>query len=217
MAGDAAHQTPPFFGQGLCHGLRDAVNLAWKLDLVMRGLAADTLLDSYQTERDAQVRHVIGRAIEVGRTICELDPDAAAARDKRIRAEKGMRTAAELIAPIASNIVANGAGERFINPSMGEERFLDDLAGHAWRLFCAVGAKAPKLQVLSALNVTTIDTAVLPDPEGHMARWFLERDVAYALVRPDHYLAATSTTQTGLRDAINATALPEFLNQPENV
>ena len=51
LAGDAAHQTPPFAGQGLCSGLRGAANLAWKLDLVLRDLAPDALLDAYGLER----------------------------------------------------------------------------------------------------------------------------------------------------------------------
>jgi len=82
VAGDAAHQMPPFAGQGLCSGLRDAANLAWKLDLVLAGRAPDTLLDSYGTERWDQVRAAIDFSVELGKIICVLDPAAAAARDR---------------------------------------------------------------------------------------------------------------------------------------
>src|SRR5581483_12523500 len=87
LAGDAAHQTPPFFGQGMCHGLRDIANLAWKLALVLRGAAGAALLETYQCERDPHVRAVIGAAVEAGRYICELDPARAAARDERLRSQ----------------------------------------------------------------------------------------------------------------------------------
>lgn len=214
LAGDAAHQTPPFFGQGLCHGLRDGANLAWKLDLVLRGAADQDLLDTYQPERDAQVRHVIGRAIEAGRYICELDPEKAAERDSRIRAEKSIRTASELIAPIESTIIAGAVGERFINPPMGDGRLLDDLAGGGWRLFKAAGTPPPRLDVLEGLDVKAIRIADLPDPEGHLARWFAEREVSFALVRPDHYVAARAATADALDAAIGATALPGLLTQP---
>ncbi|GFH39486.1 bifunctional 3-(3-hydroxy-phenyl)propionate/3-hydroxycinnamic acid hydroxylase MhpA [Streptomyces pacificus] len=81
LAGDAAHLMPPFAGQGMCSGVRDAANLAWKLDLVLRGTARETLLDLYQTERSRQVRHTIDMSVEVGRLVSELDHAAAARRD----------------------------------------------------------------------------------------------------------------------------------------
>ena len=87
LMGDAVHQTPPFLGQGLCAGIRDAANLAWKLALVMRGDAGDALLDSYEIERKPHVRSVVASAKEFGKIIGELDPAAAAARDARLRAE----------------------------------------------------------------------------------------------------------------------------------
>ena len=81
LAGDAAHQMPPFFGQGMVSGVRDAVNLAWKLDLALQGAAGDALLDSYDSERSAHVQHAIGMSVELGKVICETDPAAVAARD----------------------------------------------------------------------------------------------------------------------------------------
>ena len=84
LAGDAAHQTPPFFGQGMCHGLRDVANLAWKLGLVLSGRAPDALLDSYQPERDPHVRAVISAAVGAGRYICIcLLYTSPSPRDKR--------------------------------------------------------------------------------------------------------------------------------------
>jgi 3-(3-hydroxy-phenyl)propionate hydroxylase len=69
LLGDAAHQMPPFLGQGMCTGLRDAANLCWKLALVLRGLAQSTLLDSYQQEREQSTRIVITVAVLIGKII----------------------------------------------------------------------------------------------------------------------------------------------------
>jgi 3-(3-hydroxy-phenyl)propionate hydroxylase len=81
IAGDAAHQMTPFLGQGACSGLRDSINLAWKLDLVLRGVSDERLLDTYEQERKPHVTgHVIGSS-ELGRVSLELDPEIAAARD----------------------------------------------------------------------------------------------------------------------------------------
>ncbi|QIG78619.1 bifunctional 3-(3-hydroxy-phenyl)propionate/3-hydroxycinnamic acid hydroxylase [Stakelama tenebrarum] len=82
IAGDAAHVMPPFMGQGMCAGLRDGWNLAWKLGLVLDGRADDRLLDSYQTERQPHVRQLTNLSIYLGKMICVPDADAAAERDR---------------------------------------------------------------------------------------------------------------------------------------
>ena len=187
LAGDAAHQTPPFFGQGMCHGLRDVANLAWKLDLVLKGQAPDALLDSYQPERDPHVRAVISAAVGAGRYICMLDPEAAAERDAKMReAAKGAQhgTAADLIPAIATGIVATdtaGAGERFIQPRVGD-LLLDDVTGGGWRLFTRTA--------IDSDDVTVIDLAQLDDG-GAIADWLADRRADSVLIRPDHYVFGT--------------------------
>ena len=87
LAGDAAHLMPPFLGQGLCAGLRDARALTWRLSLVRRGLADASVLDSYGSERGGHVREIIAEAVSIGRVICETDPERAAQRDSAMAAE----------------------------------------------------------------------------------------------------------------------------------
>ena len=82
IAGDAAHLMPPFAGQGMCSGIRDCANLAWKLDLVLSGRAGDALLDTYTSERSAHIQNAIGMSVELGNVICLTDPAAVAARDE---------------------------------------------------------------------------------------------------------------------------------------
>ncbi|MDF7776456.1 bifunctional 3-(3-hydroxy-phenyl)propionate/3-hydroxycinnamic acid hydroxylase [Sphingomonas sp. AOB5] len=82
VAGDAAHVMPPFMGQGMCAGMRDAWNLAWKLGLILDGRADDRLLDSYQPERMPHVSQIIDMSIFLGKIICVPDAEAAAARDE---------------------------------------------------------------------------------------------------------------------------------------
>lgn len=72
LAGDSAHQTPPFAGQGLNSGMRDALNIAWKFSFIKRGLAHDSLLSSYTTERVPHVRSTIAHAVDMGRLIDQL-------------------------------------------------------------------------------------------------------------------------------------------------
>jgi 2-polyprenyl-6-methoxyphenol hydroxylase-like FAD-dependent oxidoreductase len=81
IAGDAAHQVPPFFGVGMVSGMRDATNLAWKLNAVLRGDAGLGMLETYTSERIVEVQNAIGMSVELGKVICELDPEKVAGRD----------------------------------------------------------------------------------------------------------------------------------------
>jgi 3-(3-hydroxy-phenyl)propionate hydroxylase len=89
LAGDAAHQQPPFTGQGMCQGIRDVANLSWKLESVLRGRADHALLDTYEMERSAHVRRLTGIIKDIGAVICERDPARACERDRRLLAEAG--------------------------------------------------------------------------------------------------------------------------------
>lgn len=200
LAGDAAHQTPPFFGQGMCHGMRDVANLIWKLALVERGDADAALLDTYQAERDPHVRSVVTAAVEAGRYICELDPARAALRDAAMRAQQAGtsgRTAADLIPAYTSGAIADGtrgAGERFIQPWIGgDATILDTVTGGGWRLFAidaaatADVAASPILAALSGLDLTIVDAASLDDG-GVIRCWLKLRGACFVLVRPDFYV-----------------------------
>lgn len=77
LAGDAAHVTPPFVGQGLVAGLRDAVNLAWKLAWVVSGRAAPSILDSYDRERRPHAAQMIALAQFMGRLVMPQSPARA--------------------------------------------------------------------------------------------------------------------------------------------
>ena len=83
IAGDAAHQTPPFLGQGMNAGMRDVINLSWKFPLVLSGVAGDELLDTYQQERDAHAHELVDWAVAVGKLMEHLAEVERAEREGR--------------------------------------------------------------------------------------------------------------------------------------
>jgi 3-(3-hydroxy-phenyl)propionate hydroxylase len=121
LAGDAAHQMPPFLGQGMCSGIRDAHNLAWKLALVERGLADDGLLDSYEVERSPHVRTIIETAVALGGVLQTLDPDVAAARDSAMLAPGAQQPGETEMPGLSTGVIASGGGGRWAAPGAGFE------------------------------------------------------------------------------------------------
>jgi 3-(3-hydroxy-phenyl)propionate hydroxylase len=200
LAGDSAHQTPPFAGQGMCSGLRDAANLAWKLGAVLHARADDSLLDTYQAEREPHVRSLIEVAIGMGRLVCTLDKEAAAARDRNMLA---MRAAGAppppqpRAPPFAAGCVmagAPGAGEIFPQPAFGEgcgRLRLDDVLGAGTWLITREAIPSP----VDGLVIRRLEDEALTPFRDHLLAWLDERKADAVLVRPDRYVFGSGEPQ----------------------
>jgi len=197
LAGDAAHQTPPFAGQGLCAGVRDAANLAWKLAAVIKGEAGETLLDTYADERRPHVKAIIELALMMGRTVCIIDPEAAAQRNAAMLAQRAAAPPDEpgqgfAFPPLASACIlagAAGAGELFIQPWNGDVRWDDVAAEGAWLIATEAVDPSPGVKVFS-----------LADPRleafaGALRIWLAGRGASAVLVRPDRYVFGTGRAE----------------------
>jgi 3-(3-hydroxy-phenyl)propionate hydroxylase len=220
LAGDAAHQTPPFFGQGMCHGVRDVANLAWKFALITQGKASPALLDTYQAEREPHVRAVIEAAIAAGRYICERDPTAARKRDETLREAMGQpapASASDLIPPLRSGIVSAadqpGRGARFIQPRVafnGRRMLLDDATGGG---FVLLASSRAVLAALSAgqwelwtelsgksfvIDRDTVDAGSIHDADGDLNDWLTARGAVAVLIRPDFYVYGVASSARAL-------------------
>ena len=210
LAGDAAHQTPPFFGQGMCHGFRDVANLAWKMERVVRGGISAALLEDYQAEREPQVRSVIASAVEAGRYICMRDLDMAADRDAAMRARAGdpVRTAADLITPIRGLTGCHPvAGARFIQPRVerpdGTSALLDDITGGGFVLVLAEGEPEPSVNIPAFVSVVRSGVDFM-DVAGDLAAWMNAHQARAVLVRPDFYVFDAGSSAAALIAALDA-------------
>jgi 2-polyprenyl-6-methoxyphenol hydroxylase-like FAD-dependent oxidoreductase len=202
LAGDAAHQMPPFLGQGMCSGLRDAANLAWKLDAVQRGRAPDALLDTYQLEREPHVRTIVELAVAFGRIICTTDPAVAAERDRVMGAAQRERAsgaeAPNALPGLQPGPLVQGDGRLAPQPICNGVR-LDDLVG---RRFAVIARDRPLLtgeeSAFWARRACFVDAVTHP-ALGEMLDE-LRADVV--VIRPDRYVLAAGATLAPITERV---------------
>jgi 3-(3-hydroxy-phenyl)propionate hydroxylase len=202
LAGDAAHQTPPFLGQGLNAGFRDAVNLGWKIPLVLSGACHPRLLESYAAERDAHARDLVEWAVAVGRLMETLAAREAGLPDPHPTTDQSAGYGqGRTVPPLRGGVLVEEqigrheiVGQLLRQPTVrrtGEEdQKLDELLG---RGFAVVGRKESDLQlgpeargVFQRLEGRNVSLEGLETTQGEMDRAFDEH--AAVVLRPDRYV-----------------------------
>ena len=203
IAGDAAHLTPPFMGQGMCTGIRDASNLAWKLALCVKGAAGRGILDSYQEERAPNARSFIEIAMRLGGLINTLDKGSALSLGSRdVTGVVSLETVSPPLGPSdVGGLISKDTphkGRLFPQPVLEDGRLLDDVVGFN-----------PALIVRGELSRSVSATVpVVECSEGSvLAAALADLDTIAVLVRPDRYIAASARTE-GEVAALAALALP---------
>lgn len=215
LAGDAAHVMPPWIGQGMAAGVRDAGNLCWKLAAVVHGVLPESLLDSYEIERQPHVRAVTRRAVLAGRVITERRAAVAKVRDTVFRA-------IDRIPPITRALHDSGwvphchYRKGFLAPSgrqpahgwkipqpvvldaKGASLLLDDVTAGRWVVLSLDPAPiapewrgTPRLAVLPAGAAPRQDAVV--DSTGVLTAWMAGKKAAALVLRPDSIVYAAAS------------------------
>lgn len=202
FAGDSAHLVSPFGARGCNGGVADAANLGWKLDLVIRGAAADALLESYDHEAtltaDENIRHstrstdFMTPADASSRVWRDVVLELAGEHDfARPMVNSGRLSSAVSYprSPLGTPDAAGdswrgiGAGAPAIDAPLGTGWLLERLGNDFSLIGCRLPADVPA-------GISRLDIEELGDPEGLVAeRYDLALGSAY-LVRPDGYVAA---------------------------
>lgn len=208
LAGDAVHLMPPFLGQGMCSGIRDVANLAWKLDLVLAAKVDDAILDSYQIERSPHVRAHIARSVHVGKISCTADTAQAAARDAALLAGEMPPPPAPLV--LEQGLLQSGRNSSDPIGSLGPQARIrlgqrtslaDNILGHGrWQLLCRKDPRSSlsmtTQNIIDDLNIACVwfGDGGAEDLEGVYKNWFNRYDIEAALVRPDFYVYGVAKT-----------------------
>ncbi len=193
IAGDSAHQTPPFLGQGLCAGIRDVANLAWKLARVIRQEAPDGLLDTYQSERSPHVRAYIELAVRLGGLINTRAAEAAVPGGLARGEPASMESIKPPLGPGLVAGLSDLTGQVAPQPRLADGTRLDDQVGYQF-------AALLDPQFSAALPGALVErlkqkgVAVVADGAPTLQQWLSEHHVNGIVVRPDRYVLGAART-----------------------
>jgi 3-(3-hydroxy-phenyl)propionate hydroxylase len=214
LAGDAAHVMPPFGGQGLAAGMRDAANLAWKLDAVLHG-APPRLLDTYEAERRREVGAATRLARVWGAVLQTRRPRLARTRDAVMftidptPAGRWLRARARPQPRIRRGVVVgssrSGAGELFPQPDVevaGRRHALDDVLGPGWSVLGRL--EESDAAAWRALGARVPDD--LHDVDGVIGAWLAGHRATWVALRPDRIVFAAGGRGESARAADAARA-----------
>ncbi|WP_265448012.1 bifunctional 3-(3-hydroxy-phenyl)propionate/3-hydroxycinnamic acid hydroxylase [Flexivirga meconopsidis] len=226
LAGDAAHLMPPFAGEGMCAGLRDANALAWRLDLVLRDLAAPDLLDTFGQERAPHAKWFIDFSVGLGEVICMTDPEAVAQRNVDMMASHAEQAKIGPVRPYDATLGPGvwvpdtpGAGAPSAQGMVaydGRVGRFDEVVGRTWSLLTTVDAAhevdestKDRLHRMGGAAHTIgpeHSGADMIDVDGTYTRWFADLGVAHVLLRPDFYVAGSAPAGAGITAVVKQTA-----------
>jgi len=221
LAGDAAHTMPPYTGMGACAAMRDAKNLAWKLDLVLRGLAADALLDTYQAEREQQYRPLVHVSVMLCGAVNLSDPAAARGRDAAMRSQPAPPAffpgpkvgflhhdaGGSVTAP-----VGDASPQGVVRRDGETGRFDDVVGGGGFSLVAefdpAAALSAEQLGRLQALGIAIGSLApssefAFEDVDGTYQTFFADQQVRAFVARPDFLVFGLAAGEGELRDLVD--------------
>ncbi|MFF5818050.1 bifunctional 3-(3-hydroxy-phenyl)propionate/3-hydroxycinnamic acid hydroxylase MhpA [Lysinibacillus capsici] len=194
LAGDSVHQTPPFLGQGMCAGVRDVANLAWKLVMVLNNKAPENILDTYETERKHHVKEFIKMASDLGKIITITDPIEVKERDNKFLSEEPK----ELVEPnptLGKGLHGDSpfpAGSIFPQPKLPDGQLLDNKIGTF--NFAIIG----KQEVIYQANETSkdlweqTDSIIITNTSIEIDKWLEKHNCKVVIIRPDRYILGTA-------------------------
>lgn len=210
LLGDAAHLTPPFIGQGMGAGLRDAMNLSWKLAGVLAGDLPVSVLNTYEQERKPHVRSLIRLALAVGRSMTaggefgNLLRRAAVPRMRHIPGLRDKVVDSTTPALRRSTLVLRTCGGRQLagtlcpNPVIADDRRLDETLGDRFALITTRAPNDKQRQLLDERGVALHIAA----PNSELAEWLRRGHASAAIVRPDYTVMAADRNMAKLCDVM---------------